>query len=254
MTNRTKEAVQALTLELEMRDSTLAMTVARLGGIVDGYPTARHNFLQRIDELVAIEAEREQLLGLVQQAIMDSIVTWKGDVVGGMRICKDVLSRISQPQPASPEREQPVDGARGASMSYPIPDDLRAGYSSFRGLIDRIAALEAALREAKDSYELWHGNAIQVQREKEALDVELREAKQESERLEESKCSDCSYPREKHCKGIGLTEEQENQYIPCEYCFLKESYTVHTKRIKELEDLLDHLLSILGIKLHRNLN
>ena len=35
-------------------------------------------------------------------------------------------------------------------------------------------------------------------------------------------CPDCGYPREKHCKGIGLTEEQENQYVPCEYCFLKE--------------------------------
>lgn len=32
------------------------MTVHRLGGTVEGAPTARINFLQRIDELVAMEA------------------------------------------------------------------------------------------------------------------------------------------------------------------------------------------------------
>lgn len=36
---------------IEARDALLAMTVARLGGNVEGAPTARHNFLQRIDAL-----------------------------------------------------------------------------------------------------------------------------------------------------------------------------------------------------------
>lgn len=35
--------------------ATLAMTVARLGGTVEGHPTRRINFLQRIDELREIE-------------------------------------------------------------------------------------------------------------------------------------------------------------------------------------------------------
>jgi hypothetical protein len=34
----------------------ISMTIARLGGTVEGHPTDRHNFLQRIDELRAIEA------------------------------------------------------------------------------------------------------------------------------------------------------------------------------------------------------
>jgi hypothetical protein len=37
-------------------EGVLAMTVARLGGMVEGRPTERVNFLQRIDELRAIEA------------------------------------------------------------------------------------------------------------------------------------------------------------------------------------------------------
>jgi len=49
--------VEALQREIQMRDGTLSMAVARLGGTVEGNPTGRHNFLQRIDELVAKEAK-----------------------------------------------------------------------------------------------------------------------------------------------------------------------------------------------------
>lgn len=42
-------------------DAQLYMTVARLGGTVEGYPTARLNFLQRIDELREIEAKVAKL-------------------------------------------------------------------------------------------------------------------------------------------------------------------------------------------------
>lgn len=42
--------------ELKHQDSVLAMTVARLGGTVEGRLTHRGNFLQRIDALRKIEA------------------------------------------------------------------------------------------------------------------------------------------------------------------------------------------------------
>ncbi|HMQ23197.1 MAG TPA: hypothetical protein PKE00_11945 [Planctomycetota bacterium] len=42
------------------KEATLAMTVARLGGFVEEKPTARHNFLQRIDELRQIEARKSE--------------------------------------------------------------------------------------------------------------------------------------------------------------------------------------------------
>jgi hypothetical protein len=48
--------IKELTTRLEVREGTIAMAVARLGGMVEGAPTARVNFLQRIDELVRIEA------------------------------------------------------------------------------------------------------------------------------------------------------------------------------------------------------
>lgn len=46
---------QRLELEVKMREATLSMAVARLGGEVEGKPTARVNFLQRIDQLVEAE-------------------------------------------------------------------------------------------------------------------------------------------------------------------------------------------------------
>lgn len=45
-----------------VQDATIQMAVSRLGGIVEGNPTARHNFLQRIDELRKKESELDNLL------------------------------------------------------------------------------------------------------------------------------------------------------------------------------------------------
>ena len=44
-----------LRLELDGEVAVLAMTVSRLGGLVEGRPTLRLNFLQRVDELREIE-------------------------------------------------------------------------------------------------------------------------------------------------------------------------------------------------------
>ena len=55
--NADRAALAQKTRECELRDGTLNMAVARLGGIVEGNPTGRHNFLQRIDELVAKEKD-----------------------------------------------------------------------------------------------------------------------------------------------------------------------------------------------------
>lgn len=42
-------------LQHQCSEATLAMVVARLGGLVEGRPTHRINFLQRIDQLVELE-------------------------------------------------------------------------------------------------------------------------------------------------------------------------------------------------------
>jgi len=39
-------------------EAVIHMAIARLGGLVEGRPTHRGNFLQRIDELVRIEARQ----------------------------------------------------------------------------------------------------------------------------------------------------------------------------------------------------
>jgi hypothetical protein len=48
-------------LSHQSSEAVLAMTVARLGGQVEGRPTHRINFLQRVDELREIEAQRDAL-------------------------------------------------------------------------------------------------------------------------------------------------------------------------------------------------
>ncbi len=51
----------------EYYEAILAMTVGRLEGTVEGHPTSRINFLQRIDELRRIEKSASALLATVKQ-------------------------------------------------------------------------------------------------------------------------------------------------------------------------------------------
>lgn len=44
---------------VESSEAVLSMSVLRLGGTVEGLPTGRHNFLQRIDELRANEKQHQ---------------------------------------------------------------------------------------------------------------------------------------------------------------------------------------------------
>lgn len=55
----------AADLRVRMLESSISMTVARLGGEVEGRPTHRLNFLQRVDELRNIEAKYGRLLDRV---------------------------------------------------------------------------------------------------------------------------------------------------------------------------------------------
>lgn len=52
--------VAELEVEVAAKEATIHMAVARLGGEVEGAPTHRINFLQRIDELRGIERLREE--------------------------------------------------------------------------------------------------------------------------------------------------------------------------------------------------
>lgn len=49
-------------LSHQSSEATLTMTVARLGGRVEGAPTHRINFLQRIDELRRVETALQAIL------------------------------------------------------------------------------------------------------------------------------------------------------------------------------------------------
>jgi hypothetical protein len=48
-------------LDRDMFNAQLHMAVARLGGLVEGNPTGRHNFLQRIDALIEIETDYNRM-------------------------------------------------------------------------------------------------------------------------------------------------------------------------------------------------
>ena len=52
---RLREALEEARIKIDSEGAVLAMTVDRLGGMVEGHITARLNFLQRVDELRDIE-------------------------------------------------------------------------------------------------------------------------------------------------------------------------------------------------------
>lgn len=56
---RLRARVAEYKLAHEGSEAVIHMAIARLGGLVEGLPTHRGNFLQRIDELVAKEVGNE---------------------------------------------------------------------------------------------------------------------------------------------------------------------------------------------------
>lgn len=91
----------------ECSEAVLAMAVARLGGLVEGHPTTRINFLQRVDDLVETERKLglavkhvESLASLCQELV--EAITGDGlvcDTFGGQSVQsmeRDVERRIKQ--------------------------------------------------------------------------------------------------------------------------------------------------------------
>lgn len=96
----------------------------------------------------------------------------------------------------------------------------------------------------------WYERCMKAEQERDQLKAERDEAqrqrdillkhdsekvaalKAELARIRDSACSVCGYPRQRHGEGLGLTEEEANSYIPCEYCFLKRELD----RIREAEE------------------
>lgn len=54
---RLKDTISNLTATVRVREATIQMACDRLGGLVEGHPTNPLNFLQRIDQLVALERQ-----------------------------------------------------------------------------------------------------------------------------------------------------------------------------------------------------
>lgn len=73
--------------DLRAREAVLSMTVARLGGSVEGGATHRGNFLQRIDELRKAEAQLDRLADLLRSS--------KAIFTHG-RVHRDAVARISE--------------------------------------------------------------------------------------------------------------------------------------------------------------
>lgn len=56
-----------LQAEVAALNGIISMTVARVGGVVEGNPAGKHNFLQRIDELRRIEAENARYKAALEE-------------------------------------------------------------------------------------------------------------------------------------------------------------------------------------------
>jgi chromosome segregation ATPase len=80
-------------LDLECRDATLHMTVARLGGTVEGRETHRVNFLQRIDELRRTEA---------------TVARLTADLEASRRANAAVLDWLTKLEDAAPQKRSTV--------------------------------------------------------------------------------------------------------------------------------------------------
>jgi hypothetical protein len=101
-------------------EGVLSMTVDRLGGMVEGHPTQRINFLQRIDALVAMESEVERLtreLKSVNQAFAR---------LGAKRIMENG------------ELVEQLEAAEAKLTAHPAPSGWQQRIAALRELIEEV--------------------------------------------------------------------------------------------------------------------
>jgi hypothetical protein len=109
------EARAEVDLERQKHHAQIAMTVARLGGEVEGHPTHAGNYLQRVDELRAAESQRDRAVAVANRMVS--------------------LLRSQEPD----------DDSRGDDGSR--HSDVEMDESAWRTVDDAAAALAALLKE-----------------------------------------------------------------------------------------------------------
>lgn len=94
-----EERVREIEVERDAKESTISMAVARLGGTVEGHPTHRINFLQRIDALrriekriVELEAEPARIRRELEEAFVAARHTYR-DNSGAWLLSEPALRR-----------------------------------------------------------------------------------------------------------------------------------------------------------------
>jgi hypothetical protein len=147
--------------ERDKIDSTLSMAVARLGGIVEGRPTSRANFLQRIDGLV--EVERRYIALREECDLRDATTTHEVDfcIPGGMGWCR-VHPLCETNKPKVREIEDKLDGfhtivneinleAVGRALNVPLGQSIPANIlPGIERMLTERAAVSEIIQNLKD--------------------------------------------------------------------------------------------------------
>jgi hypothetical protein len=117
-------------------EGVLSMTVDRLGGMVEGHPTQRINFLQRIDALVAMESEVERLTRELKSAnqafarLGAKRIMENGELVEKLEAAEAKLA--SKPAPSGWQQRiaaMAVECACGEAMEYDAHSNGRELFS-----------------------------------------------------------------------------------------------------------------------------
>jgi hypothetical protein len=145
-------------------EAVLHMAVARLGGEVEGHPTARHNFLQRVDELRDVERKYDSLtdelvdLKTQRNALLETV---------GMA-ARQIAAKDAEIERLTKEAEaRPVWRCYHCAAAFKSTD-LRAAREHF-GLTDQavpqcITELRSSLSEAQKRIEALTDALVRARR------------------------------------------------------------------------------------------
>lgn len=84
--------MNALRLRIQVLEAQRAMTVARLGGTVEGQPTSELNYLQRVDELVGKECRLRSISMPINAADVGKVYCDRCDGTGAVEGGKVLLT------------------------------------------------------------------------------------------------------------------------------------------------------------------
>jgi len=131
----------------EVKESTISSVISIIGGVVEGMPTSRVNFLQRLRELITAEAERDTARTERDEA-QAQVVYWKQESDDAFKRERGLAAELA----AAQARIKELDDERETDLIGRLGNQVADALDQCTRLHERHAAVLELVRKKAEEY------------------------------------------------------------------------------------------------------